>query len=86
MVLVTQSLTNSIFLCTARIDTAFANECSCPVSCNYTDVDMRMSYAEFGVSATIKTEMNSKFYGLEDDEHPRNDSEFYRYAPIIIGS
>ena len=68
------------FISPARLDQGeFARECNCPVSCEYDTIDMKASYVEFGTIPTVVNEMNVAYFNLSDgEEHPRNDSNFYK--------
>lgn len=63
----------------AKVDRGlFASLCSCPESCEYDDIDLRLSYAEFGTTASIVSEMNRKYYNLTGSEMPRDEVQFYQ--------
>ena len=56
----------------------FAEVCTCPTSCEYDDVEMRLSYTEFGSAGTTVLEMNQRYYNYTADDSDAPDVKFYQ--------
>lgn len=64
---------------TAQMDSGkFAEDCKCPVACEYDDITMKLSYSEFG-SVTSVDEMNMKYFNRTNNGSANIlDRNFYR--------
>lgn len=60
-----------------------SQNCECPVSCEYDEIDVKLSYTEFGSAGTSVDEMNRKYYNVQDIGQGHG-KEFYRLAIFKI--